>query len=84
MACPEPGCSGHIVPRRTRRGRVFYGCTNYPACTFSTWQRPVPRPCPQCQAPYLLEKTNRGQHLTLVCATKGCTYRETAEAASIA
>jgi DNA topoisomerase-1 len=43
-----PSCGGDLVERRTRRGRSFYGCANYPDCTFSTWHRPVPDACPQC------------------------------------
>ncbi|MCS6843874.1 MAG: type I DNA topoisomerase [Caldilineales bacterium] len=45
--CPK--CrQGELVERRSRRGRVFYGCERYPACDFSTWQRPLPTPCPAC------------------------------------
>ena len=44
--CPE--CGGEIVERRTKRRRIFYGCSNYPQCTFAVWQRPVPEPCPAC------------------------------------
>ncbi len=59
MDCPEDGCGGVIVQRRSRRGRVFFGCNNYPKCTFATWQPPVPQPCAQCAAPYLLEKRTK-------------------------
>ncbi len=43
-----PLCGGDIVERRTRKGRTFYGCINYPECNFTSWQRPVPTPCPSC------------------------------------
>jgi DNA topoisomerase I len=46
VGCPKDG--GDIVERKTRKGRVFYGCINYPACDFTSWKRPVPRPCPRC------------------------------------
>ena len=46
VACPE--CGGEMVERRTRRNRTFYGCANYPQCGFTTWNRPVARPCPSC------------------------------------
>ena len=46
VKCPKDG--GDIAERRTRNGRVFYGCVNYPACDFTSWKRPLPRPCPQC------------------------------------
>jgi len=44
--CPE--CGGDIVEKKTRRKRVFYGCANYPACNFATWQKPLVPPCPVC------------------------------------
>jgi DNA topoisomerase I len=44
--CPKDG--GEIVERKTRRGRVFYGCANYPECDFTSWKKPLPRPCPKC------------------------------------
>jgi len=46
VACPE--CGNDLVERRTRRGRVFYGCITYPKCEFSIWSRPLPTPCPLC------------------------------------
>ena len=45
VSCPKDG--GDIVERKTRRGRFFYGCANYPECDFSTWNRPVPQKCPK-------------------------------------
>jgi DNA topoisomerase-1 len=49
--CPE--CGGDLIERRTRRGRTFYGCSNYDAddpesCDFAVWKRPLPQPCPTC------------------------------------
>jgi DNA topoisomerase-1 len=87
MECPEAGCKGHIVPRRTKRGRTFYGCTHYPQCTFSAWQRPVPKLCPHCQSPYLLEKraSKKGDGQALLqCPMQTCDYSETVEATSVA
>ncbi len=46
VTCPSDG--GDIVQRKTRRGRVFYGCNNYPNCDFTSWKRPVNKPCPKC------------------------------------
>ncbi len=46
VACPE--CGGDLVEKRTRRGRIFYGCSNYPECEFATWNQPLPQPCPSC------------------------------------
>jgi DNA topoisomerase-1 len=85
MACPEEGCPGHIVQRKSRRGRTFYGCTHYPHCTFSTWQRPVPKVCPQCQSPYLLERRANTKHAkgpVLQCPSQTCGYHETVDASA--
>ena len=67
ITCPV--CKeGEIAERRSKRGKMFYGCTRYPDCTFAVWDRPVPRPCPNCGATFLVEKlTKKG--LTLRCVT---------------
>ncbi len=44
VACPQ--CGGDLIERKTKKGRTFYGCSNFPACNFMTWQRPVPQRCP--------------------------------------
>jgi DNA topoisomerase-1 len=46
VCCPKDG--GEIVERKTRKGRVFYGCANYPTCDFTSWKLPLPHPCPEC------------------------------------
>jgi DNA topoisomerase-1 len=47
VVCPT--CQqGEIVERRTHKGRVFYGCSRYPECDFTSWKRPLPEPCPKC------------------------------------
>jgi len=61
LACPR--CGGEIVERRTRRGRIFYGCANYPACEFTTWDRPTEHRCPRCDYPMAKRRTRRGEEL---------------------
>jgi DNA topoisomerase-1 len=46
VKCPDD--DGEIVQRKTRKGRTFYGCSNYPTCQFTSWKRPVAKPCPKC------------------------------------
>lgn len=46
VKCPD--CGSDIVEKRTRRGKVFYGCTGYPTCKFATWKKPVEDKCPVC------------------------------------
>jgi len=72
--CPQEGCDGMMVERRTRKGRTFYSCSNYPKCTFALWDRPIPEKCPQCDYPFLVEKQGRGG-VTQRCPNKECGYR---------
>jgi DNA topoisomerase-1 len=59
VGVPCPKCGGEIAERRTRKGRIFYSCSNYPDCDFALWSKPVDRRCPECDAPFLLDK---GRH----------------------
>jgi len=69
-----PGCGqGKIIERRSKKGRVFYGCNRYPECEFVSWDKPVNDPCPQCGS-LMIEKRARGQ-VTISC-TK-CDHKET-------
>ena len=65
VTCPEDG--GEIVERRTRKGRIFYGCANYPECEFTSWKRPLPTACPHCQG--LLVVANKKSAQCLACET---------------
>ncbi len=59
VACPEEGCVGELVEKRTKKGRVFYSCNRYPACKFATWRKPLPTPCARCGYPFM-EETEKG------------------------
>lgn len=56
VKCPE--CGSDIVEKRTRRGKVFYGCTGYPKCKFATWKKPVEDKCPVCGGLQVQQKKN--------------------------
>lgn len=74
MACPK--CkTGEIAIKKSKRGKVFYGCTNYPKCDAVFWDKPVPTPCPQCSAPFLLEKTTKKDGTVRYCQNEGCDYK---------
>lgn len=75
LNCPIPGCPGTITVRKTKKGKVFYGCSNFPTCTFATWDRPIPEPCPQCQAPFLVEKKSGRDTIIIQCIQEGCQYK---------
>ena len=64
--CPLDG--GHMLVRKSAKGRVYYGCSNYPKCNYMTWDEPVPEKCPQCGSTLLKKK---GQ---LYCAKEGCGF----------
>ena len=73
VACPT--CKvGYLTERRSRRGKVFFGCNRYPDCTFAAWDRPLPETCPQCASPYLLQKYSKRDGARIVCPNKECSY----------
>ena len=74
VICPEDG--GKIVERRSRFGKMFYSCANYPACKYAIWNKPIQRPCPQCNAPFLVEKYSKKTGLSIACNSKECGYKE--------
>ena len=76
VACPKPGCGGEVVEKRSKKGKTFYGCNRFPACDYALWDRPVPRPCPSCDHPFLVEKAG-SRAGPLQCPRKGCGYRGT-------
>jgi DNA topoisomerase-1 len=74
IACPRAGCKGEIVVKKSKRGKAFYGCSEYPKCDAVYWDKPVSEPCPQCHAPFLLEKTTK-KGTTRSCANEECDYK---------
>jgi DNA topoisomerase-1 len=68
VKCPE--CQeGELVSRRTKRGKIFYGCNRYPKCQFALWQRPTGEKCPECGS-MLVQKNKK----TVACSKKECEY----------
>ena len=57
---------GQVIERKSKRNRIFYGCDRYPACEFTSWDKPVGRSCPKCDH-YLVEKKVRGGGKQVVC-----------------
>lgn len=66
VKCPK--CGKDIILKKTKKGRMFYGCEGYPECDFMTWQRPSDKKCPKCGG-YMLIKGNK-----LVCGDENCGY----------
>ncbi len=76
VKCPEKNCDGLLVERKSRRGKIFYGCNRYPKCKFALWDKPVPKACPQCKEPFLIMKSTKKDGEFLSCRNKQCGYRE--------
>ncbi len=68
-----PTCGGDIVIKRGKKGKVFYGCSNYPNCNQVYWDKPSGKMCPQCGS-MLVEK--KGKNTKLACSNKECNYKE--------
>jgi len=75
ISCPVEGCSGEIIRKKTKKGRTFYGCSNYPKCSFVTWNKPVDKKCPQCNHILVImkDKKNGFYHK---CSNSACTYKD--------
>ena len=54
MPCPK--CEGKIIEKKTKRGKIFYGCSNYPKCTFASWDKPLEEKCPNCNGTLTIKK----------------------------
>ena len=65
--------------KRSKRGKNFYGCTRYPDCEFTVWDKPIDKACPACASPFLVEKTSSKGVVTYACANKECSYKEAAD-----
>ena len=76
VKCPQPDCGGDLVQKRTKKARSFFACSHYPKCEYALWDRPVPKVCPTCQAPFLIEKISKQDGRSVQCRNQECGYRE--------
>ena len=72
--CPK--CGGKVVVKKTKKGRVFYGCNEYPNCDFVSWDEPTMEKCPRCGKTLLKKK---GKHPKMYCVTPDCGYEKVEE-----
>lgn len=73
--CPK--CKqGHILQRKSRRGKIFYSCERYPDCDYAIWNEPVAEKCPKCSWPILTIKTTKTRGTEKVCPQKSCNFVE--------
>ena len=78
VKCPQCG-KGDLVERRSRRGKLFFGCSAYPDCDFVLWRRPVDKACPDCGQSYLVEKVTKKSGIQWICDGENCQFMEPAD-----
>jgi DNA topoisomerase-1 len=71
VSCPKCG-TGQITERKSKKGRFFYGCNQYPGCDFVSWERPFKTPCPKCGSMCVLKGSKDNKNI--VCLKEGCGY----------
>ncbi len=60
IPCPEEGCEGTLIKRRSRKGKIYYRCSKAPKCSFILWDEPLAEKCPSCGAPFMVKKRRKG------------------------
>ena len=65
--------------QKSKRGKLFYGCSAFPDCSFVTWKKPVDKPCPACGASYLVERMTKKAGHQFLCDSENCDHIESAE-----
>ena len=68
-------CGGHIVQRKSKSGRVFFGCDNYPQCSYVAWDKPVEEKCPVCGT-QMSEKSSRDGSTARICPNRECPAKQ--------
>ncbi|GGI88484.1 type I DNA topoisomerase [Legionella impletisoli] len=78
VECPK--ChEATILQRKSRKGKIFYSCGNYPKCDYALWNEPINKPCPQCGWPILTIKETKRSGRQILCPHEGCDYRASNE-----
>lgn len=71
IKCPK--CQeGEIIERKSKKGRVFYGCSEFPRCRFASWSKPINEECPECNSLLTHKINKKGEQIT--CINKDCKY----------
>jgi DNA topoisomerase I len=75
LAAPCPNCSGKLLVKKSRKGKKFYGCSNYPQCTFVSWFEPVEEKCEKCNS-YMVKKFSKVKGSHLECSNNECKHKK--------
>lgn len=82
ISCPECG-KGELAEKRTRFGKPFYSCTQYPTCKYAIWDKPLKgQGCPQCHHPFLVQKYTKKEGASVRCPQKECGYQQAVQEAA--
>ena len=83
VKCPTCG-KGELCEKRSKKGKIFYSCSEFPSCKVAMWEKPLVEQCPLCKATFLVEKISKRDGTTIRCYDKECGYsrKETEEEAS--
>lgn len=73
--CPETDCDGTVIEKKSKRGNLFFGCSRYPECAFASWDKPLDKPCPKCDSPYLIEKKRKKEKKVQKCPDRSCGFK---------
>mgnify|MGYP003301486680 CR=1 FL=1 len=76
VKCPKCG-EGEIIEKKSKSGKIFFGCNKYPDCSFALWDEPSGNNCPEC-GELLLKKINKNGKFE-VCSNRTCNYKKTIE-----
>jgi DNA topoisomerase-1 len=76
IKCPK-GCGGELAEKKTKKGRTFYSCTNYPKCDFASWEKPFDHKCEKCGSGYMVfDKGIDTNTIRIKCPVKGCDFKK--------
>lgn len=74
VKCPQKGCEGELIEKKSRYGKVFYGCDKYPACNFALWNEPAGEFCPECKSMLVKKYLKKGNKIA--CSSKECKFEK--------
>jgi len=74
VKCPQPECEGELIEKKSRYGKVFYGCDKYPACSFALWSEPSGEKCPECGSMLVKKYLKKGNKIA--CSKKECAFEK--------
>lgn len=77
VKCPQENCGGEIIQKKSRYGKIFYGCNAYPNCNFALWNEPTGNKCPDCGSMTVKKFLKRGNKIA--CSNKECKFDEPME-----